>query len=168
MITKLDRAYEIDGPKSAKTLYGDLAATYDTSFGEGWGYIAPREIAGIFKAEMGADNAPILDIGAGTGLVAEHLAGHVVDAIDITPQMLAEAEKKNIYRNLMVADLLEPLAMETGTYGGVISCGTFTHGHVGPPVCRNCCGSPNRARFLSAAVFRRSLTGWGSALRWRS
>lgn len=127
----LDNAYEIDGPDSAKSLYGTWAQTYDASFGAGWGYIAPREIAAIYKAES-HDNTPILDIGAGTGLVAEHLTGLTVDAIDITPEMLEAARPKGLYRELICADLLEPLEMADASYGGFISSGTFTHGHVGP------------------------------------
>jgi SAM-dependent methyltransferase len=127
----LDNAYEIDGPDSAKSLYGVWAATYDSSFGEGWGYIAPREIAAIFKAHS-ADNTPILDVGAGTGLVAEHLRGLTVDAIDITQEMLDAAAEKTLYRAHICADVLQPLAIPDATYGGVISSGTFTHGHVGP------------------------------------
>ena len=127
----LDRAYEIDGPDSARELYGDWAATYDSAFSDDWGYIAPREIARLLLSEAG-DNIPILDIGAGTGKVAEHLEGQLTDAIDITPEMLAVAEGKNLYRNLIVGDLLQPLELPDESYGAVISCGTFTHGHVGP------------------------------------
>ncbi|MEO1308324.1 MAG: class I SAM-dependent methyltransferase [Pseudomonadota bacterium] len=127
----LDRAYEIDGPDEAKALYRDWAATYDSSFGEGWGYIAPREIARIYQSMTG-ENEPILDIGAGTGLVAEHLDGQVVDGLDITPEMLDIAAEKKIYRQTITADLLKTLPLDDGTYGGVISSGTFTHGHVGP------------------------------------
>lgn len=127
----LDNAYEIDGPDSAKTLYGAWAETYDSSFGAGWGYIAPREIAAIFRAQVGV-NTPILDVGAGTGLVAEHLGGVTVDAVDITPEMLDAAREKNLYRTLHCADVLKPLDIPDATYGGIISSGTFTHGHVGP------------------------------------
>ncbi|WP_299048162.1 class I SAM-dependent methyltransferase [uncultured Tateyamaria sp.] len=127
----LDNAYTIDGPDSAKDLYGKWAATYDSSFGQGWGYIAPREIAAVFK-DLNDGNEPILDIGAGTGLVAEHLGGLAVDGIDITQQMLDVAGEKGLYRNRIVGDLLEPLDIADGAYGGVISSGTFTHGHVGP------------------------------------
>ena len=127
----LDNAYEIDGPESAETLYGQWAETYDSSFGDGWGYIAPREIAAIFKA-LSSDNTPVLDLGAGTGLVAEHLAGLTVDAIDITQEMLDAARPKGLYRDLICADILKPLDIPDATYGGMISSGTFTHGHVGP------------------------------------
>jgi len=127
----LDNAYDINGPDEARTLYGKWAATYDDSFGAGWGYIAPREIAGIFR-QLNDGNTPVLDIGAGTGLVAEHLDGLETDALDITPEMLEIARGKGLYRHLITADLTQPLDLPDTTYGGVISCGTFTHGHIGP------------------------------------
>lgn len=128
----LDAAYGIDGPDDARTVYGGWAATYDESFGAGWGYVAPREIARIHREEAGPEDQPILDAGAGTGLLAEHLGGPTIDALDITPRMLEEARRKGLYRELIEADLLGELPLETGAYGGVVSSGTFTHGHVGP------------------------------------
>jgi SAM-dependent methyltransferase len=128
----LDRAYEIHGAEDARRLYGDWARTYDDSFGAGWGYVAPREIARLFRAEMAEADQPVLDLGAGTGLVAEHLRGLTVDALDVTPQMLEIARGKALYRSLIEADATKPLPMADGAYGGVVSCGTFTHGHVGP------------------------------------
>lgn len=127
----LDEAYEIDGPEDARRMYGAWAATYDDSFGRAWGYIAPREIAAILNGMAGPSDE-ILDIGAGTGLVAEHLRGRVVDALDITPEMLEVARGKGLYRRLMQGDLTARLDIADGSYDAVISCGTFTHGHVGP------------------------------------
>ena len=127
----LENAYEIDGPESAKALYGKWAETYDSSFGDAWGFVAPRLIAELYLAESNGDE-PILDIGAGTGLVTEHLQNATVDAFDITPQMLEIARGKGIYRTLIEGDLLAPMDLPDESYGGVISCGTFTHGHVGP------------------------------------
>lgn len=127
----LDEAYQIDGPEDARRMYGAWAESYDDSFGKAWGYIAPREIAAILKGEIAGD-AEILDIGAGTGLVAESLHGHTVDALDITPEMLEVARGKGLYRSLMLGDLTKVLEIPDGSYDAVISCGTFTHGHVGP------------------------------------
>ena len=127
----LDEAYQINGPEDAQRMYGDWAPTYDTSFGAAWGYVAPREIAMILRKEVSA-GAEILDIGAGTGLVAEHLRGLTVDALDITPEMLEIARPKGLYRHLLLGDLTNVLDIPDATYDAVISCGTFTHGHVGP------------------------------------
>lgn len=127
----LDDAYQIKGPEDARRVYGEWAESYDQSFGASWGYIAPREIAAILKSEV-SEPAEILDIGAGTGLVAEHLRGLTVDAVDITPEMLEVARGKGLYRKLMIGDLTKTLDIPDGSYDAVISCGTFTHGHVGP------------------------------------
>jgi SAM-dependent methyltransferase len=64
--------------------------------------------------------------------VAEHLRGLTVDALDITPQMLDIARPKGLYRHLMVDDLTRTLDIPDASYDAIISCGTFTHGHVGP------------------------------------
>jgi SAM-dependent methyltransferase len=127
----LDEAYQINGPEDARRMYGDWAASYDESFATAWGYIAPREIAAILKDEIGP-RAEILDIGAGTGLVAEHLRGLTVDALDLTPEMLEIARPKGLYRGLTLGDLTKPLSIPDASYDAVVSCGTFTHGHVGP------------------------------------
>jgi SAM-dependent methyltransferase len=126
----LETAYAIDGPEGARKLYADWAETYDDGFGTTYGYVAPREVARIYRA-LGAD-APVLDVGAGTGLVAAHLGGLVADALDISPEMLAVAAGKGLYRATIEADLTRVLPLPDGAYGGVISAGTFTHGHVGP------------------------------------
>lgn len=127
----LETAYEINGAADAMRMYGHWAPTYDESFGAAWGYIAPREIAAILRGEI-APGVEILDIGAGTGLVAEHLRGLTVDALDITPEMLAVARTKGLYRHLLQDDLTRALDLPDASYDAVVSCGTFTHGHVGP------------------------------------
>lgn len=129
----LERAYSIKGASDARALYDDWARSYDTSFGESHGYIAPREVARVFLSEAD-DNGPVLDIGAGTGLLAEHLPGLEVDGIDISQAMLDQAAAKGLYRNRICADLTRTLPMADASYGGFVSSGTFTHGHVGPEV----------------------------------
>ena len=129
----LQQAYSIRGASDAKALYDDWAASYDNSFGERHGYIAPREIAAVFRAHQ-QDNTPVLDIGAGTGLLAEHLPGYAVDGIDISQAMLDQAAAKGLYRNRICADLTQILPIADESYGGFVSSGTFTHGHVGPEV----------------------------------
>jgi ubiquinone/menaquinone biosynthesis C-methylase UbiE len=117
---------------------------------------------------MRLGDQPVLDAGGGTGLLAEHLRDLTVDAIDITPEMLARAEEKGLYRKRMLGDLTERLAIEDAAYSGVISCGTFTHGHVGPeclpellrvtrPGALFCCGTIPKV--LDGAGFGSALAG---------
>ena len=75
-----------------------------------------------------------LDVGAGTGKVAEYLSG-VVDGIDISKEMLEKAAAKGLYRRRIVADLTKPLDdLPDNSYANIVSAGTFTHGHCGPEV----------------------------------
>lgn len=129
----LDSAYEIKGPEDAMRHYDAWSETYDDHFGQGWGYVAPARIAALFAAH--AVDGPVLDVGAGTGLVTEALrsmSAVEVDGIDISTGMLEQARSKGIYRALIEADLTRPLDLPDESYGGLVSCGTFTHGHVGP------------------------------------
>lgn len=127
----LDAAYALETPDDSVRLYGGWARDYDHDFAEAHGYVYPAEVARIFAAHAGAGNTPVLDIGAGTGLVAAAMTG-VVDGIDISGEMLAVAAAKGLYRNRIVADLTGPLPIGDAAYGGFVSAGTFTHGHVGP------------------------------------
>ncbi|MEM1300844.1 MAG: methyltransferase domain-containing protein [Pseudomonadota bacterium] len=126
----LDGAYALETPEDSVKLYRGWAETYDATFAESQGYIVPRQVAELFRAEGG--QGPVLDIGAGTGLVAAEMTGVEVDGIDISQEMLDVAAGKGLYRNRICADLTEPLAIEDATYRGFTSAGTFTHGHVGP------------------------------------
>ncbi len=77
---------------------------------------------------------PLLDAGAGTGLIGEWLEilGYpVADALDLSAGMLAVAKRKGLYRDLVQAALGTPLPFETDRYAAVISAGVFTSGHVG-------------------------------------
>jgi SAM-dependent methyltransferase len=77
---------------------------------------------------------PILDAGAGTGLMGELLGilGYPeVDALDASPGMLEVARSKSAYRELHHAFLGEELKFSDGSYAAVVSTGVFTAGHVG-------------------------------------
>ncbi len=119
------------GADDIKEIYRKWAPSYEDSFADKWGYVAPIKIANIFlKNFKGA--GPILDVGAGTGLVAENLNRMDVDGIDISKEMLAIAKTKNIYRNVIEGDLTKRLEIKDQAYNGIVSCGTFSHGLVGP------------------------------------
>ena len=126
----LDGAYSLKTPEDSVALYRDWANTYDSEFVTSHGYVVPARVAEIFRAEDG--RGPVLDIGAGTGLVAEALGDIEIDGIDISAEMLEAAGAKGLYQNRIVADLTQPLEIADASYSGFVSAGTFTHGHVGP------------------------------------
>ena len=130
---QLSDAYALQTPEDSVRLYADWAATYDQGFAEASHYILPMQVAEAFVAAGG--KGPVLDVGAGTGLCAQQLLHHQtgpIDATDISQDMLDVAAHKNIYRRLFISDLTKNLPIESNTYAGIVSSGTFTTGHVGP------------------------------------
>lgn len=131
----LDDAYSVESPDDNIKLYRDWADTYESEFVATRGYVYPRKIAELYARHALPTDSPVLDVGAGTGLVAEALVRQTsepIDGIDISEEMLNVSRSKGIYRNVIKADLTAALDLDDDIYGAVVSAGTFTHGHVGP------------------------------------
>ena len=131
----LDAAYALQTPQDSVRLYGDWAPDYDSGFAAEQDYQLHAHVARAFHRAGG--QGPVLDVGAGTGLCGEVLARlgvGPVDGIDISPEMLAMAQSKKVYRRLTVADLYAGVPGRRAAYAGIVSSGTFTNGHVGPEV----------------------------------
>ncbi len=129
----LDAAYRLDGKTDALEFYHQWAAEYDDQMLHQLGYTSPAEIAKLLMDQLTDHDAAILDFGCGTGLASVDLAqNHYrnIDGVDISMEMLAVAQQRNIYRQLLKADVTEPLAFSNGVYDAVICSGTFTHGHI--------------------------------------
>ncbi len=131
----LESAYSLKTPDDSRRLYAAWADDYDRGFAVQQDYRLHIETARAFVGAGG--QGPVLDVGAGTGLCGMVLAEEGVgpiDATDISAEMLAKAMKKDIYRDAIEADLYEGVPAPEGSYAGIVSSGTFTHGHVGPEV----------------------------------
>ncbi|MEM7274548.1 MAG: class I SAM-dependent methyltransferase [Actinomycetota bacterium] len=137
----LAAAYAVSTPDDSRQLYARWAASYDDDFVDRNGYVYHLNVVEAFLADGGGPRGPILDVGCGTGVVGQAIRARgdqVIDGIDISPEMLARAAAKRtedgqpIYRKLIEADLTTTLDLPTDHYHGVISTGTFTHGHLGP------------------------------------
>ena len=131
----LARAYALTGIDEAETkaLYRDWAATYDDTMLEGLGYQSPTKVAALLARQNPALDANILDVGCGTGLLAEHLRAlgfANIDGLDFSADMLAEAQRLNRINNAYNRDLNQPLPAPDQPYDYLVSTGTFTHGHV--------------------------------------
>ncbi len=129
----LDSAYDLQTPDDSRRLYAVWADTYDSDFVAESQYELHLHTARAFVKAGG--RGPVLDVGAGTGMCGQALANlgsGPIDATDISAEMLDIAMGKDVYRDAIEADVLEGIPVERASYAGVVSSGTFTHGHVGP------------------------------------
>lgn len=129
----LEGAYGLMSSEDNRTYYRDFADRYDSDFAEELGYSLAATVAAICRDLSGPLDVPVADIGCGTGLVGAALGGEV-DGTDISPEMLAVARRRGVYRALYAVDLTGDLSALPRGYGAVVSAGTFTHGHLGPDV----------------------------------
>ncbi|WP_372573581.1 class I SAM-dependent DNA methyltransferase [Ruegeria jejuensis] len=129
----LHSAYALETPDDSRRLYAEWADEYDRAFAQTEDYQLHVHTARAFVRAGG--QGPALDVGAGTGLCGEVLTDLGVgplDATDISSEMLERAMRKDIYRDAIEADLNEGVPVPRDSYSGIVSSGTFTHGHVGP------------------------------------
>ncbi len=115
--------------------YGDWATSYDDDLTGEMGYRAHTTVARTLREVLEPEGARVLDAGCGTGLVGVELArlGYDdIDGVDYSPDMLAEADKKEVYTRLEEVDLTDELDLPSDHYDAVTCVGTFTLGHVGP------------------------------------
>jgi trans-aconitate methyltransferase len=132
---RIARARSITGADEAAEIYADWASTYDRDVFDRLGFIGSARIAELLVAHLPDRTAPVLDLGCGTGAVGVRLAElgvTTIDGLDLSPEMLAIAERTGAYRTLTVADLTAGDADLGAGYGATASAGTFTSGHVGP------------------------------------
>ncbi len=131
----LNDAYSVKTPEDNIKLYKVWASSYDDDFAKKNDYRSPVLISNYYDKYSNKNDVPVLDVGAGTGLIAEVINKKNtidIDAIDISPEMLESAKSKNCYNKLIEADLTENLDIDNNYYGAIVSAGTFTHGHIGP------------------------------------
>ena len=131
----LNDAYSVKTPEDNIKLYKVWASSYDDDFAKKNDYRSPVLISNYYDKYSNKNDVPVLDVGAGTGLIAKVMNKKNtidIDAIDISPEMLESAKSKNCYNKLLEADLTKNLDIDNNYYGAIVSAGTFTHGHIGP------------------------------------
>lgn len=131
--SQLNAVYAAKAPDEVARAYDAWAQTYDADMARA-GYRHPAIGLALFARHVPRGAAPVLDAGAGTGLVGEWLGliGYPhVEALDLSTGMLAVARSKNIYAALHQAALGTALPFEDNQFAAIISTGVFTTGHVG-------------------------------------
>ena len=130
----LQRVYTAKDNRSLEKAYDQWAEKYDAHV-TAFGYQIPAVAAGLFGRYLPPEASPILDAGAGTGLI-----GAILDAlgyqgqigIDMSRGMLNRAAQRNIYRALLQMVLGERLDFPSDHFDACQSVGVFTAGHAPP------------------------------------
>lgn len=126
----LDKVYNAESNAELSEGYDEWAADYEDDV-RGFGYLIPAVASGLFCRHV-EPGGPVLDAGAGTGMMGEilHLLGYDdLTGIDLSQGMLERARRKSAYRSLRRMALGEPLDFPDGAFAAVISTGVFTAGH---------------------------------------
>ena len=125
-------------------------------------YRLPAHVAAAFLAAQG--QGPVLDVGAGTGLLAQSLRAmgfqDQIDALDFSAEMLDRATEKRLYTSLFRADVTQPLTLDP-IYNGITSSGTFTAGHVGPAAFPHMLAVARPGALFALSINQRVWTGAG-------
>jgi predicted TPR repeat methyltransferase len=96
-------------------LFDDYAPRFDKHLTDNLGYRAPALIAEALSAVVpGRRFVSALDLGCGTGLMAEALRGRVghLVGVDLSAAMIAKARERGVYDRLVVGDAAAMLARE--------------------------------------------------------
>jgi predicted TPR repeat methyltransferase len=123
----LSRVYTARTAEERRAIYDAWAKTYEADLARG-GYPTPARCAAALRQLLPDPEAPILDVGCGTGLSGLALRAEgftMIDGIDPSPAMLEEARAKGLYRHLsaITEDEAYPQGYRALTAMGVIGAG---------------------------------------------
>ena len=126
------QAYAARDQADLRGVYSRWAETYDAdhaAIGFRGHVLTATEFATALPPEL---SPRVLDAGAGTGLAgaALHRRGYRhLTALDLSTDMLARAEDKQVYERLLAGDLAGPLdAFPNGAFDGAVLVGVFSYG----------------------------------------
>jgi len=128
---KLHRAYHAKDSSETAQVYDDWAAEYELHM-KNVGYTHPAMVASMAARHIAPTDAPVLDAGAGTGVLGEILTAlgySNLSGLDASEGMLKIAGLKKNYRDLSHQFLGQPLCYNDDYFALVTSSGVFTQGH---------------------------------------
>jgi len=136
----IHKSHNLQDKNSLKEYYKKWSNTYDSDV-KSCEYNGPETITNILVNNFKIHGSHILDVGCGTGLIAEYLNKNKyqisIDGIDISHEMIEKAQTRNFYNNLKVVDVFDINKPQAKKYDFIISVGMFTHNHVGPTAIEN-------------------------------
>ncbi len=118
-------------PAYVRGLFDEYASRFEDALLQKLSYAIPRLLRqAVDQARPPSGKTDrILDLGCGTGLGGEAFADRAarLDGIDLSPAMLAQAARKNIYERLLEGDLLPALQALDGPYDVILAADVLVY-----------------------------------------
>ena len=119
---------EAVGEGYVRALFDDYAGTFDKHLVKNLNYRGPELLRSAVRRARAAYGQKlrcerILDLGCGTGLVAQAFAGTFasIEGVDLSPRMLAVARRTRLYDRLHEGDLLRLLKAQDGRSADLVA-----------------------------------------------
>jgi SAM-dependent methyltransferase len=128
---ELRRAYGASTPEELAAYYDGWSRDYEAHM-RNVGYAHPAMVAALLARHLPAGSGPVLDAGAGTGIMGdllEALGYPELVGFDASSEMLVHAAKRDRYRELHRMFLGRPLDFPDDGFAAVVASGVFTEGH---------------------------------------
>jgi predicted TPR repeat methyltransferase len=163
-----------DGPPPAAASADWVRATFDR-FGPSFddhlnalSYGVPARIGDLVRESLRNGNARILDLGCGTGLCGKHLRSLARDlvGVDLSPGMLAQAQRKHLYDRLAERDIVSFLKDEPAdAWDVMVAADVFIYvGDLGPVLRAAAPALRPGGRFLFSIEIAGDASGFGYEL----
>jgi predicted TPR repeat methyltransferase len=131
-------------PGYVRALFDQYAPDFDRALVEGLGYRGPMLLYEALRTVAAARSRPfrferMVDLGCGTGLVAEALRDccGAIAGVDLSPAMVAAARRKGVYAEVAIGDMVEFVAgRPKGSCDLVVAGDAFVYLADLAPVCR--------------------------------
>ncbi|MEO7430633.1 MAG: tetratricopeptide repeat protein [Dokdonella sp.] len=112
-----------------RRLFDDFADRFDRTLVEHLSYAVPMRLAKFLRDHDADRGESVLDLGCGTGLLAEHLAreGRFIDGVDLSPRMLEYARAKGRYTHLHASELVSFLCDAATSWELIVAADVFIY-----------------------------------------
>ena len=132
MLASLTGSTATSTPKQyIKDVFNHYSSHYESSLVDELGYDVPDKLRKLYDSHFQENRPPVkaIDLGCGTGLsglsfhdICDNLTG-----IDLSENMVEEAEKKQIYDQLVIKDILGFLKKKNNCYDLIIAADVLTY-----------------------------------------
>jgi predicted TPR repeat methyltransferase len=126
---KQNKQYQKSPTEYIINLFDNYAIQYDNHLLKHLNYHVPEEISDYLKKHITTNNAVSLDLGCGTGLMADILKPYskILWGVDLAPKMIEASQKKGCYDKLFEQEVDSFLKEQTLMFDIIIAADLFPY-----------------------------------------